>query len=248
MNRLKNKVAIITGAAQGMGETHAKLFVAEGAKVILTDLNEKGGQALADSLGENALFIKQDVTRKADWNRVVQEGEARFGTVNVLVANAGVIGKVSSTLEFAEEDYHFVCNINQTGVFLGIQAVLPSMIRAGGGSIVNISSIAGMVACYGLPNIAYVASKFAVRGMTKRVAVEFGDKNIRCNSIHPGFIKTPMMVEATDEGGGDALGMIPLNRMADPIEVSNLALFLASDESSFITGMEHVIDGGMTAI
>lgn len=248
MNRLKNKVAIITGAAQGMGEAHARLFVAEGAKVILTDLNEKDGQALAGSLGENAMFIKQDVTQKADWNRVVREGEARFGTVNVLVANAGVIGKVCSTLEFSEEDYHFVCNINQTGVFLGIQAVLPSMIKAGGGSIVNISSIAGIVACYGLPNIAYVASKFAVRGMTKRVAVEFGDKNIRCNSIHPGFIKTPMMVAATDEGGGDALSMIPLNRMADPIEVSNLALFLASDESSFITGMEHVIDGGMTAI
>jgi len=248
MNRLKNKVAIITGAAQGMGEAHARLFVAEGAKVILTDLNEKDGQALAGSLGENAMFIKQDVTQKADWNRVVREGEARFGTINVLVANAGVIGKVSSTLDFTEEDYHFVCNINQTGVFLGIQAVLPSMIKAGGGSIVNISSIAGIVACYGLPNIAYVASKFAVRGMTKRVAVEFGDKNIRCNSIHPGFIKTPMMVAATDEGGGDALSMIPLNRMADPIEVSNLALFLASDESSFITGMEHVIDGGMTAI
>ncbi len=248
MNRLKNKVAIITGAAQGMGEAHARLFVAEGAKVILTDLNEKDGQALAGSLGENAMFIKQDVTQKADWNRVVREGEAHFGTINVLVANAGVIGKVSSTLDFTEEDYHFVCNINQTGVFLGIQAVLPSMIKAGGGSIVNISSIAGIVACYGLPNIAYVASKFAVRGMTKRVAVEFGDKNIRCNSIHPGFIKTPMMVAATDEGGGDALSMIPLNRMADPIEVSNLALFLASDESSFITGMEHVIDGGMTAI
>lgn len=248
MNRLKNKVAIITGAAQGMGEAHARLFAAEGAKVILTDLNENRGQALADSLGENAMFIKQDVTKKADWDRVMQEGEARFGTVNILVANAGVIGKVSGTIDFTEEDYNFVCDINQTGVFLGIQAVLPSMIKAGGGSIVNISSIAGMVACYGLPNIAYVASKFAVRGMTKRIAVEFGDKNIRCNSIHPGFIKTPMMVDATDEGGGDALSMIPLNRMAEPVEVSNLALFLASDESSFITGMEHVIDGGMTAL
>lgn len=248
MGRLSGKVAIITGAAQGMGEAHAKLFVAEGAKVILTDLNDKGGQALADSLGENAMFIRQDVSKKADWDRVMQEGEARFGTVNVLVANAGVIGKVSSTLDFSEEDYNFVCNINQTGVFLGIQAVVPSMIKAGGGSIVNISSIAGIVACYGLPNIAYVASKFAVRGMTKRVAVEFGDKNIRCNSIHPGFIKTPMMVDATDEGGGDALSMIPLNRMAEPEEVSNLALFLASDESSFISGMEHIIDGGMTAI
>jgi len=248
MGRVSGKVAIITGAAQGMGEAHARLFVAEGAKVILTDLNDKAGQALADSLGENAMFIRQDVTQKADWQRVVQEGEARFGTINVLVANAGVIGKVASTLDFTEEDYHFVCNINQTGVFLGIQAVLPSMIKAGGGSIVNISSIAGMVACYGLPNIAYVASKFAVRGMTKRVAVEFGDKNIRCNSIHPGFIKTPMMVDATDEGGGDAVSMIPLNRMAEPEEVSNLALFLASDESAFISGMEHVIDGGMTAM
>jgi len=248
MGRVSGKVAIISGAAQGMGEAHARLFVAEGAKVILTDLNDKAGQALADSLGENAMFIRQDVTQKADWQRVVQEGEARFGNINVLVANAGVIGKVASTLDFTEEDYHFVCNINQTGVFLGIQAVLPSMIKAGGGSIVNISSIAGMVACYGLPNIAYVASKFAVRGMTKRVAVEFGDKNIRCNSIHPGFIKTPMMVDATDEGGGDAVSMIPLNRMAEPEEVSNLALFLASDESAFISGMEHVIDGGMTAM
>ena len=248
MGRVSGKVAINTGAAQGMGEAHARLFVAEGAKVILTDLNDKAGQALADSLGENAMFIRQDVTQKADWQRVVQEGEARFGTINVLVANAGVIGKVASTLDFTEEDYHFVCNINQTGVFLGIQAVLPSMIKAGGGSIVNISSIAGMVACYGLPNIAYVASKFAVRGMTKRVAVEFGDKNIRCNSIHPGFIKTPMMAAATDEEGGDAVSMIPLRRMAEPEEVSNLALFLASDESAFISGMEHVIDGGMTAM
>ena len=248
MGRVSGKVAIITGAAQGMGEAHARLFVAEGAKVILTDLNDKAGQALADSLGENAMFIRQDVTQKTDWQRVVQEGEARFGTINVLVANAGVIGKVASTLDFTEEDYHFVCNINQTGVFLGIQAVLPSMIKAGGGSIVNISSIAGMVACYGLPNIAYVASKFAVRGMTKRVAVEFGDKNIRCNSIHPGFIKTPMMAAATDEEGGDAVSMIPLRRMAEPEEVSNLALFLASDESAFISGMEQVIDGGMTAM
>ncbi len=248
MGRLSGKVAIITGAAQGMGEAHAKLFVAEGAKVILTDLNENGGQKLADSLGDNALFVRHDVVSAADWDRVVKEGEARFGTVNVLVNNAGVIGKVSSTADFSQEDYDFVCNINQTGVFLGIKAVLPSMIKAEGGSIVNISSIAGIVACYGLPNIAYVASKFAVRGMTKRIAVEYGEKNIRCNSIHPGFIKTPMMVDATDEEGGDALSMIPLNRMAEPVEVSQLALFLASEESSFITGMEHVIDGGMTAI
>jgi 3alpha(or 20beta)-hydroxysteroid dehydrogenase len=248
VNRLAGKVSIITGTAQGMGAAHAKRFVAEGAKVIMTDLNERDGQRLADSLGESALFIKQDVTDKASWDRVVSEGEARFGTVNVLVANAGVIGKVSSTLKLTQEDYQFVCSVNQTAIFLGMQSVLPSMIKAGGGSIVNISSIAGIVASYGLPNIAYAASKFAVRGMTKAVAVEFGAHNIRCNSIHPGFIKTPMMVECTDERGGEALRMIPLARMADAVEVSNLAVFLASDEASFITGTEHIIDGGMTAM
>lgn len=248
MGRLAGKVAIITGTAQGMGASHARAFVAEGAKVIMTDINERDGQALADSLGANAYFLRQDVACKADWDRVVTEGEARFGPVDVLVANAGVIGTVASTLDLTQADYDFVCSVNQTAVFLGIQAVLPSMIASGGGSIVNISSIAGIVSSYGLPNIAYAASKFAVRGMTKAVAAEFGKANIRCNSIHPGFIKTPMMVDCTDEDGGGAAGMIPLNRMADPVEVSNLAIFLASDEASYITGVEHIIDGGMTAI
>jgi 3alpha(or 20beta)-hydroxysteroid dehydrogenase len=128
-----------------------------------------------------------------------------------------------------------------------MQAVIPSMIKAGGGAIVNISSIAGMIACMGSPNLAYVGSKFAVRGMTKQVAAEYGPNNVRCNSVHPGYILTPMMVAATDENGGGAGDVIPLKRMAKPSEVSQLVLFLASDESSFITGMEHVIDGGMTA-
>lgn len=247
MGRLSGKVAIITGAAQGMGEAHAKAFVEHGAKVILTDLNAAAGQALADSLGDAAIFVAQDVTKKADWDHVLATAEAAFGLVNVLVNNAGVIGKIAATIDLAEADYRFVTDINQIGVYLGMQTVLPSMIKAGGGSIVNISSIAGMVAIYGSPNLAYVGSKFAVRGMTKQVAVEYGKDNVRCNSIHPGYIRTPMMAAATDEEGGDALGMIPLNRLADPREVSNLAIFLASDESSFITGMEHVIDGGMTA-
>jgi 3alpha(or 20beta)-hydroxysteroid dehydrogenase len=129
-----------------------------------------------------------------------------------------------------------------------MKAVIPSMIKAGGGSIVNISSIAGMIACHGAPNIAYVGSKFAVRGMTKFVATEFGKQNIRVNSVHPGFIKTPMMVAATDEGGAGAASMIPLGRMAEPDEVSQLVAFLASDESSFITAEEHVIDGGMIVL
>ncbi len=247
MGRLSGKVAIITGASQGMGEAHARLFVAEGAKVILTDVNDKDGQAVADSLGENAMFIKQDVRFADQWRDVVAKGEAAFGTINVLVNNAGIIGVLADTINFKQEDYQLVCDINQLGVYLGMQAVLPSMIKAGGGAIVNISSIAGMLACAGAPNLAYVGSKFAVRGMTKQVANEYGPQKIRCNSIHPGYILTPMMVAATDENGGGAGDVTPLRRMAKPSEVSQLALFLASDDSSFITGMEHVIDGGMTA-
>ena len=247
MARLTGKTAIITGASQGMGAAHARTFVAEGAQVILTDLNERAGQALADALGPLALFIRHDVARSADWAAVVQQGEQRFGSINVLVNNAGILGPLSGTTQLTESEFLHVCAINQTAVFLGMQAVLPGMVKAGGGSIVNISSIAGLVANYGVPNLAYVASKFAVRGMSKQVAVEYGDKNIRVNSVHPGYIKTPMMAAATDEGGGDAMAQIPLRRLAEPEEVSNLVMFLASDESSYITGTEHVIDGGMTA-
>lgn len=151
------------------------------------------------------------------------------------------------TAELDDAGYDQVCAINQHSVFYGMRAVLPAMLRAGGGSIVNISSIAGIAANYGFPSLAYVASKFAVRGMTKATAIEYGKHNIRVNSVHPGFIQTPMMVEATDEGGGDALREIPLGRIADPSEVSALVLFLASDESSYITGAEHLVDAGMLA-
>lgn len=247
MARLDGIVAIITGAAQGMGEAHAKAFVEEGAKVILTDINTDAGHALAASLGENAMFIAHDVADAGQWAAVVAEGEGRFGKVNALVNNAGIIGAIAATADLAEADYQKVYEINQLGTYLGMKAVIPSMVASGGGSIVNISSIAGMFAVYGSPNLSYVASKFAVRGMTKQVAVEYGSKNIRCNSVHPGYIRTPMMAAATDEEGGDALSMIPLARLADPREVSNLVIFLASNESSFITGHEHVIDGGMTA-
>ena len=248
MSRLTGKVSIITGASQGMGASHARAFVANGAKVILGDVNDQAGTRLASELGSNAMFVKQDVTNKSDWTRLVEQGQDRFGPINVLVNNAGIIGTLASTIDLSESEYLRVCSINQTGVFLGMQAVLPGMARLGIGSIVNISSVAGMVAIYGSPNLAYVASKFAVRGMTKQVAVEYGDKNIRVNSVHPGYIKTPMMVAATDEHGGEALKQIPLRRMAESVEVSHLVVFLASDESSFITGTEHVIDGGMTAL
>ena len=245
MGRLSGKVAIITGASQGMGEAHAKAFVAEGASVILTDLNAVAGEALAEALGSQAMFVKHDVASEADWAEVVAAGEARFGRVTVLVNNAGIIGTIAKTADLSSADFAHVCAVNQTGVFLGMRAVLPSMIANGGGSIVNISSTSGMIANVGTPNLAYAGSKFAVRGMTKQVAVEYGDQNIRANSVHPGYVKTPMMVAATDEDGGGAAAGIPLRRFAEPSEISPLVVFLASDESSFITGTEHVIDGGM---
>ena len=247
MSRLSGKIAIITGAARGMGASHARLFAKEGARLVLTDMRGAEGAALADELGENALFVEQDVTSAADWKRVVEATETRFGPANVLVNNAGILGTMATTADISEEDYLKVIAVNQHSVYLGMHAVIPSILRAGGGSIVNISSIAGLVANYGFPSLAYVGSKFAVRGMTKAAAVEYGPQGIRVNSVHPGFIMTPMMVEATNEEGGDALSMIPLRRIAEPEEVSNLVLILASDESSYISGAEHVIDAAMTA-
>ncbi|HUA23401.1 MAG TPA: glucose 1-dehydrogenase [Steroidobacteraceae bacterium] len=247
MARLASKIAVITGAAQGMGAAHARRFVTEGAKVILTDINEKSGAALARELGSSALFVAHDVTQRSSWAEVIGRGEAKFGTINVLVNNAGILGQIANTESISDENYERVIAVNQHSVLYGMQAVIPSMLKARGGSIINISSIAGMVSCHGAPNIAYVASKFAVRGMTKFVASEYGKYNIRVNSVHPGFIKTPMMVAATDEAGAGAAAMIPLARLAEPDEVSQLVAFLASDESSFITAEEHVIDGGMIA-
>jgi 3alpha(or 20beta)-hydroxysteroid dehydrogenase len=247
MGRLSGKVALITGAAQGMGEAHARLFVHEGAKVIVSDVNRDGGEVLARDLGDGALFVEHDVASSSDWARVVAAGEARFGPITSLVNNAGVIGPVQTMLEFGEADFLKVCAINQLGVFLGMKAVLPSMIANGGGSIVNISSIAGMLGTKESSNAAYCASKWAVRGMSKLVAAQHGKDGIRVNSVHPGYILTPMMVAATDESGGGAAEAIPLGRMAQPEEVSNVVLFLVSDEASFVSGAEHVVDGAMIA-
>ncbi|MDP9961833.1 glucose 1-dehydrogenase [Chryseobacterium lathyri] len=246
MARLKGKVALITGASQGMGESHARKFIAEGAKVILTDLNEDRGKKIADELGENALFIKQDVSDAEQWKDVVAKGEEKFGPINVLVNNAGILGPIKKVTEITEEEYLKVIEINQNAVFYGMKYTIPSMQKAGIGSIVNISSVAGIVAIPGYPSLAYMGSKFAVRGLTKAAAVEYGKENIRANSVHPGYIKTPMMVEATDEDGSGASDVTPLGRMADASEVSELVVFLASDESSFLTGTEQVIDGGMS--
>lgn len=247
MGRLAGKVAVITGAAQGMGEAHARVFAREGAKVVLTDINVSAGKALAEELGGNAMFLRHDVASAPDWAAVVGAAQERFGPVTVLVNNAGVIGPVKGLLDFEEADFLQVCAINQLGVFLGMKAVMPGMMTAGGGSIVNISSIAGMLGTRASSNAAYCASKFAVRGMSKLIAAQFGHAGVRCNSVHPGYILTPMMIAATDEHGGGAAEAIPLGRLARPEEVSNLVLFLASDEASFISGAEYVVDGGMIA-
>jgi 3alpha(or 20beta)-hydroxysteroid dehydrogenase len=247
MGRLEGKVAIVTGAARGMGAAHARLFALEGARVVMTDVREDLGRAVAAEIGGDCRFMVHDVTSPSDWKRVVLETEAMHGKVDVLVNNAGILGPIATTADLQDAAYERVCAVNQHSVFYGMRATLPAMVRAGKGSIVNISSIAGMAANYGFPSLAYVASKFAVRGMTKAAAIEYGRYNIRVNSVHPGFIQTPMMVEATDEVGGDALREIPLGRIADPREVSAVVLFLASDEASYVTGAEHLVDAGMLA-
>ncbi|MED5018296.1 glucose 1-dehydrogenase [Paenibacillus chibensis] len=244
MERLTDKVVIITGGARGMGESHVRKFVSEGAKVVFTDLNEEGGQALAAELGENVKFVKQDVTKAADWDHVVAETEKAFGPVNVLVNNAG-ISMSKSLFDMTEADYRKIVEINQVSVFLGIKATAPSMKKTGNGSIVNISSMNGLVG----GAVGYTDTKFAVRGMTKAAALQLAPLGIRVNSVHPGVIETPMVTQ------GDAVDTIkefskhiPLQRLAQSEEVSNLVLFLASDESSYSTGSEFVIDGGLTAM
>lgn len=244
MTRLEGKVAIITGAAQGMGATHARRFIVEGAKVILTDLNEEKGKALADELGENALFVKQNVTKAEQWKEVVEKAEDVFGHVNVLVNNAGITA-AKSILDTTEEEYRRIVDINQVSVFLGIKAVIPSMQKAGGGSIVNISSINGIVG----GAVGYTDTKFAVRGLTKAAAMECTHYGIRVNSVHPGVIATPMVVQEDTKAAVEEFAKhIPLKRVAKPEEVTNMVLFLASDESSYATGAEFIVDGGLTAM
>ncbi|WP_227396178.1 glucose 1-dehydrogenase [Jeotgalibacillus aurantiacus] len=245
MGRLDGKVALITGGARGMGASHAKAFIAEGAKVVITDVLTEEGEKTAHALGDHCVFFKHDVTSEEEWKDIVHKTEEHFGPISVLVNNAGIV--IQEPLEsLSLENYRKVIDINQVGVFLGMKSVLPSMKKADKGSIINISSISGMVGQ--AMTLAYNASKFAVRGMTKSAAVELGPHGIRVNSIHPGIIKTPMTqtpeLEAVLE---QMLAGIPLGRQAEPEEVSALCVFLASDESSYSSGSEFIIDGGMIA-
>lgn len=246
MDRLAGKVSLITGGTRGMGAAHARLFVSEGSRVVLTDMLEDEGEALAAELGSDALFLKHDVASRDDWTRVVGESEARFGPITIAVNNAGVLGPSAMTADLSDEDWDRIIAINQTGVFYGMRSVIPSMLRAGIGSIVNISSVAGTGVPRGAPNLAYVASKFAVRGMTKLVAGQYGKHGIRANAVLPGFIETPM---ATAVGSQRGLReqMTMLRRIGEPGEVSELVLFLASDAASYITASDHLIDAGLMA-
>ncbi|MCG7334627.1 glucose 1-dehydrogenase [Sporosarcina sp. ACRSM] len=239
MSRLTGKVVVITGAASGMGEAHARLFVKEGAQVVLTDINEEKGQKVAEELGENALFVKHDVANKDDWQIVIDQAEKAFGPITGLVNNAGIVGPLGPLEELNDEDFNRVIAINQYSVFKGMQTVLKSMKKTNGGSIVNISSTSGLV---GTANdISYSATKFAVTGMTKTAALELAKYNIRVNSVHPGVISTN--IKLFDE----VITATPLGRIAEPEEVSYLILHLISDESTFTTGSEFVVDGGFTA-
>lgn len=243
MGQLEGKVAIVTGAAQGMGAAHATRFIKEGAKVVITDLNEEKGSALAESLGENALFVKHNVTSEEDWANVIAKAEETFGPVNILVNNAGI--SVNKGLQdLTLDEYRKIVEINQVSVFLGMKTVVPSMKKSEKGSIVNISSMNGLVAGV----VGYTDTKFAVRGMTKAAAIELAGYGIRVNSVHPGVISTPMIQQGdAKEAIEEFSKFIPLKRIAQPEEVSNMVLFLASDESSYSTGSEFVIDGGLTA-
>ncbi|SEU07606.1 SDR family NAD(P)-dependent oxidoreductase [Paracoccus homiensis] len=242
MNRLDNKVAIITGGANGQGAVEAELFIAAGAKVVITDINAEAGQATAARLGEGCTFLPHDVSLEQDWARVVETTLELHGRIDILVNNAGIF-RVLTLEETDLAVWNQSVAINQTSVFLGMRAVAPTMKERKAGSIINISSIAGLTSAKAH---AYCATKWAVRGMSKSAAVELGPHNIRVNSVHPGFIDTPML-----DGHGvpreQLVARVPMGRTADVIEVARLVLFLASEDASYCSGHEFVVDGAIKA-
>lgn len=245
MALLENKVAIVTGGAQGMGASHARKLLEAGAKVTISDILVQKGEALAAELGESVVFVEHDVTKPNDWDRVIERTEAVFGPVNVLVNNAG-IDFMKKFVDFSPEDLQRILDVNLFGNFHGMQKILPSMRRAGGGSIVNISSVEGLRATAG--NSIYNASKFAATGLTKAVAQEYAEFGIRVNSVHPGAIRTPGIdADVIRDVVADYVQNIPMKRIGEPEEVSNLVVFLASDLSSYSTGVEFIADGGIMA-
>ena len=247
MGRLDGKIAIITGAARGQGECEARLFAAEGARVLLTDVLDDGA-AVAESIGDAAAYTRLDVTSADDWQAAVDLCLERFGAPNVLVNNAGIM--VPGTLLDSDEAmFRKTIDVNLTGPFLGIKTVARAMIDGGGGSIINVSSVAALVARPGYT--AYGTSKWGLRGLTKYAAMELGHHGIRVNSVHPGAVATPMTLPDLSPSAvaerNTMLAHLPIPRWAQPDEIAQLVLFLASDESSYSTGSEFVADGGRSA-
>ena len=246
--RLNGKVAIISGAASGMGACTARLFVQEGAKVVIGDLLEDKGRALAAELGAAAHFERLDVTKEDSWKSVVDATRAKFGKLDVLVNNAGVSGSAEQDL-YSSDAWHRIMEINATGTFYGLKYAVPAMIANGGGSIVNLSSVAGVIGSMGI-HMAYNASKAAVRLMTKSVAVQHAADNIRANSVHPGMMPAMLTSGRTADPATreKRLSVVPMRRAGRVEEVGYTIVFLASDESSYITGSEIHVDGGAIAI
>lgn len=257
MNRVKDKICLVTGAANGLGEAAVKLLAEEGATVILTDIDEERGENLAQEIrdtGAQALFIRHDVTSEDDWQSVFSTLTERYGRLDVLVNNAGG-GTYNDVETLSLKDWKHIIALNLDSTFLGTQMAIKSMKESGGGSIINMSSVGGLV---GSPNlVAYSAAKAGVKLFSKSVALHCGAKkyNIRVNTVHPGLIKTESGMEmaskatglSVEEAEGAFAAMHPIGRIGKPVEIANMVLFLASDESSFATGGEFVVDGGYTA-
>jgi 3alpha(or 20beta)-hydroxysteroid dehydrogenase len=240
--RLEGRVAIVTGAASGMGAAEASLFVDEGADVLLADVNDADGAALAEELGPNARFVHHDVGDEESWRELVEHVDSLHGRLDVLVNNAG-LSRVAPLIDLSLGDFDAMVQVNQKGVLLGMRAVRAVMGRSGGGSIINIASTAALRGIKGL--LAYTGTKFAVRGMTQVAALELASEHIRVNVIHPGAIDTPMHRENTPERQAELLELIPLKRFGRPEDVAQMALFLASDAASYVTGADFVVDGGV---
>jgi 3alpha(or 20beta)-hydroxysteroid dehydrogenase len=248
MGALQNKVAIISGAAQGIGEAVARLFVAEGASVVVADINDDLGRAVAAELEGRGLFAHVDVTSTDDWRDAVTRTLSRFDGVDILINNAGGAASVGPLEQESEAAYRWTLEVNVTGCWAGCRAVLPSMIARGGGSIVNISSMDGLA---GIAEMAsYAAAKFAVTGLTRSLALELGRHRVRVNSVHPGFIDTPLTQSISVQAKRRlqrSLEQQPIRRFGKPEEVAQAVLFLASDAASYCTGSSLVVDGGHIA-